>query len=316
MRTHDPSQVLELQEHLDRIATFDPSVIEDLRRLAVQLAGRKVLPLIGAGGSVDCGMRLARDLGADLLQDYLDDPAYAPHASTLDANLGDVAEEIYVATGSQRAVVEALGPHEPGLWPGATAITEHWCGYRVLARLTREDLFDNAITLNYDCGYEAGLRGEGFLLEPDSRAGRNFSDHATIVADARTGSSVDAPGSLVLRKIHGCAAHYRRERLSNPTRTPEEDIVVRRWAAREHVFLLIGFSAQDPVIVSQLTEVLAEVFGVQEKTGDPRVVVVDHTPTTPELLALVESGLGGSRPMPTRWRSSRPRERPPPRRCS
>jgi SIR2-like domain len=310
VRTQDPSQVLELHEHLDRVARFDASDIEDLRRLAVQLAGKEVLPLIGAGGSVDCGMRLARDLAADLLQDYLNDPAYAPHAPHLNPNLGDVAQEIYAATGSQRAVVDALGLHEPALWPRAEAIPEHWCGYRVLARLTREGLFEEAVTLNYDCSYEAGLRCEGFLLEPDARPGLAFSDHATVMADARTGSSVDAKGPLVLRKIHGCTAHYRRERLRDPAGTPEEDIVVRReqleewrernwarnhlqWAAREHVFLTIGFSAQDPIIVNKLTDVLAEVFTVRDATGDPRVVVIDHTPTTPELGALVESGLGG-----------------------
>ena len=283
-------------------------MLDDLRALALQLSLKSVLPLIGAGGSVDCGMRLARELGKDLLEDYQRDARFAPHVKDLEANLGVVAEEIYLKAG-QRTVVEVLGFPDPALWPPASAITEHFCAYRVLARLSREQLFREAITLNYDCGYEAGLHGEGFALEPDVRPGRVFPDHATVIADERTASNVDKKGPVVLRKLHGCAAHYRAEVARDPTSEPEEAIVVRRgqlqgwgdrtWARRrlctaaeENVILLIGCSAQDPMIVGELKELLAKVYKVQAKTGDPRVVVIDHNPGTQELRTLVHDGLG------------------------
>jgi hypothetical protein len=62
------------------------------------------------------------------------------------------------------AVVEALGLPDPALWPSADDIDPHFCSYRVLARLAREGVFEQAVTLNYDCAYEAGLKGEGFLI--------------------------------------------------------------------------------------------------------------------------------------------------------
>jgi hypothetical protein len=94
VRTFEPSQVRQLQEHFDAASAFHPTVLDQLRALAVQIGGCSVLPLIGAGGSYDCGMPLARQIGEDLLRDYLADPRFAPHAAGLSADLGDVAEAI------------------------------------------------------------------------------------------------------------------------------------------------------------------------------------------------------------------------------
>jgi hypothetical protein len=309
IRTFEPSQVRTIQEHFDAAASFDAGVLDALRALVIQVDGCSVLPLMGAGASFDCGMPLASQIGADLLRDYESDGRFAPHAAGLGPDLADVAEAIYTSAG-QKAVVEALGLPDPVLWPAASGIESHFCGYRVLARLAREQVFDEAITLNYDCGYEAGLASEGFLLARGAIPGRQWRDHATLIADPVANNSVTVPGSLVIRKIHGCAEHYRYEAEHSPATRPEDRIVVRRgqlqswrndlWArdhlrsaARTHVLLLVGFSAQDPVIVGELTALLSDIYSAHPSAGDPRVVVVDYEPDTAPLRGLIHSGLGG-----------------------
>lgn len=310
IRTHIPGQVRELQEHFDGAANLDSAVLEDLRALAAQLDGRSVLPLIGAGGSYDCGMPLARQIGEDMLRDYLANPGYAPHAAGIGPDLGDVAEAIYTSAG-QAAVVEALGLPDPGLWPSADDIDSHFCGYRVLARLARERVFEEAVTLNYDCGYEAGLRSEGFLLARGTIPGRQWRDHATLVPDPEANNSTLVPGSLVVRKIHGCAQHYRDEIARDPASHAEDRIVVRRgqlvnwrsdlWArdylraaARTNVLLLLGFSGQDAIIVGELSALLSDVYTAAPRVGEPRVVVIDYEPDTAPLRGLIDAGLGGA----------------------
>jgi hypothetical protein len=59
VRTIDMSQVRSLQEHLDMAAALDDAQINEIRTLAGQLQDLPVLPIIGAGTSHDCGMRLA-----------------------------------------------------------------------------------------------------------------------------------------------------------------------------------------------------------------------------------------------------------------
>ena len=88
----------------------------------------------------------------------------------------------------------------------------------------REDLFDHAASLNYDCGCEAGLKAEGFAI-----------------------NSATVP----------------------------------------------GFSGQDPVIYSELEQILNDVYAASTPNGAPRVVVIDYQPDAPELLGLISTGLGG-----------------------
>jgi SIR2-like domain len=310
VQTQDSDQVRELREHLEKAGTFGHDVADQLRRLAVQLLDKDVLPLIGAGGSVDCGMLLASKIGEELLAEYCSDPRFAPPTPGVKPDLGEVAEEIFMKT-DQQTVVEVLGLPDATLWPPAETIDRHFCSYNVLARLARERLFAQAVSLNYDCGYEAGLYGEGFLLAPDTRAGRTFPDHATVMADKRSAGYVTKKGSFLLRKIHGCAQRYRDEMARDPTSAPENAIIVRRtqlqnwvgrgWArrallsgAQENVLMLIGFSGSDANIVGALTELLDDTFKVQDKTGDPRVVVINHSPLTSELRGLAFTGLGGA----------------------
>jgi SIR2-like domain len=314
IRTHNPGQVHDLKEHLDDAAGLDENTVADLRALAGQLDERTVLPLIGAGGSFDCGMPLARDIGQELLRDYLADPLFAPHAAELGPDMADVSEAIYTTPGhSQLAVVQALGLPDPALWPDAAHIEPHFCAYRVLARLAREDLFAQAVSLNYDCGCEAALKAEGYLLAPASTPGARWRDHATLIADPQSDSSTARAGSLALRKLHGCAAHYRHQVGLGATDHPEDRIIARRaqlnnwrndqWArdylrgaARTSIMLLLGFSGQDPVIAGELTTLLSDIYQQTSTEGEPRVIAIDYNPDTATLRGLIRAGHGGGEP--------------------
>jgi hypothetical protein len=312
--THKPEQIRDLQDHLDAAVALDAAVIADLRALAVQLDGQSVLPLIGAGGSFDCGMPLAASIGRDLLDDYRANPDYAPHQAGLAPLMGDVTEAIYVSA-NQDAVVKALGLPEPALWPAAAEVHDHFCGYRVLARLAREQLFAQAATFNYDCAYEAGLLDEGFTLAPGATPGARFPDHVTLIADARAANDTTRPGSLVLRKLHGCAASYRRDVADPAVAQPEDRIIVRTaqlthwrddiWArdylrqyARTDVLLLIGFSGQDHVIAGEILSLLTEIHRQAPRPGEARVIAIDYDPNTIRLNGLIHAGLGETQPAP------------------
>ncbi|MFZ2112977.1 MAG: SIR2 family protein [Solirubrobacteraceae bacterium] len=314
VQTHDPSQILTLQEHLDAAAALDSGVLDDLRALARQLDGHTVLPLIGAGGSYDCGMPLAGHIGENLRDDYYANPSFDPHTAGLQPDMADVAEEIFIAA-NQTAVVQALGIPDPALWPPAHDIDDHFCGYRVLARLAREDLYTDAVTLNYDCAYEAGLQTEGFTLARGATPGGRWRDHVTLIADPEGNNSTVRPGSLALRKLHGCAAHYRDEVDRAASNHPEDRIVIRRrqllnwrqdiWArdylrhaARTSILLLLGFSAGDPDIVGELYGLLSDVYASSSASGEPRIIVIDPQPDTPQLHGLIHAGLGDSSSAP------------------
>ena len=148
-------------------------------------------------------MRLAKEIGQDLYDDYVNDSSYAPHA-TVTPDLAEVAEAIWVAR-DQLAVTKAVGLNDPALWPETDRVQEHFCVYRVLARLAREGLFDETVGFNYDCGKEAGLAAEGFFRSPRTAHGREWRDHATVIADAGQYMGLDAPGAFRYSKAHAGA---------------------------------------------------------------------------------------------------------------
>jgi hypothetical protein len=271
------------------------------------------MPVIGAGGSYDCGMRLAREIAEELHAQYESDPRYDPRPSDHDAesiktNLGAVADAIRLVR-TQNEVVEAVGLDDPALWPNADDLRGHFCAYRVLARLAREDLFSEAVTFNYDCGFEGALTDEGFLFSSRTIRGRRWHDHATVVADAKENARLEPRGALVLNKAHGCAARYR-ELAAQGDEKRGESIVIRWsqlldwrrdfWArdvlserARRHVLVLFGFSGGDPVIHIALRRVLEDVYKYASH-DHPRVVVVGRNPDTVTLRMLVHAGLGST----------------------
>ncbi len=309
VRTMDCSQVHPLQEHLEKAAALDPDQVDAIRRLARQLRGLPVLPIIGAGASYDCGMRLARDIGVDLYTDYKSDATYEPH-DVVNQDLAEVAQAIYNHS-SQTAVVRAIGLPEPDLWPETSRVGEHFCVYRVLARLAREDLFKEVIGFNYDCGKEAALLAEGFLRSPHTSLGREWSDHVTVIADKASFLELQRDGALTYIKAHGCAERFR-ELATTDEAHAAETIIIRKdqltnwrddpWMqdhlrdrARTHVLLLIGFAAQDATIHGELQTILNEVYNAVPPEGPPRVVVIDWQPNTATLHGLINSGLGGRR---------------------
>ncbi len=310
VRTIDKSQVRSLQEHLDMAAALDATQIDEIRMLAAQLQDLPVLPIIGAGASHDCGMRLACDIGKDLYTDYMSEPTYAPY-DAVSEDLADVAQAIHNAAG-QVAVVRAIGLPDSDLWPETARVDEHFCAYRVLARLAREDLFDQAIGFNYDCDKEAGLVSEGFLRSPHTVAGRQFRDHMTVIADKATIYQLQRDGALTYIKAHGCAERFRELTVIDEAKAAETIVICKKqltsWGkdawmrerlrdrVRSHVLLLIGFAAQDATVHGELQTILDEVYEEVPPSGAPRVVVIDREPNTPTLHGLIKTGLGGEDP--------------------
>src|SRR4051794_18377184 len=111
----DPTQVQPFQRHLAQAAGLDDERRRQIAALAAQLSDVRVLPILGAGASLDCGMRLAKEIGEDFHRDYVADPAFAPH-QVATPDLADVAQAIYNHA-DQVAVVRALGLPDPALWP-------------------------------------------------------------------------------------------------------------------------------------------------------------------------------------------------------
>ncbi len=314
VRTIDSSQISSLQEHIDRASALEPARVEQVRMLAAQLLEQDlpVLPILGAGASHDCGMRLASQLGDDLYEDYMSDPAYAAeprHAVKRD--LADVAQAIHNAAG-QLAVVKAVGLDDPLLWPGSEGVPEHFCLYRVLARLAREGLFKEIVGFNYDCAKEAALKREGYQLSPKTTAGRQFDDHATVVADELAFYDPPRERALTYYKAHGCAQRFRERAPSEESAAAETIIICKeqlthwrddlwmrerlRDRARGHLLVLIGFAAEDGAVHAELKQVLVEIYRTLPATGKPRLVTIDARPDTPVLRGLVKSGLGAQNP--------------------
>jgi hypothetical protein len=309
--TMDRGQVQAFHHHLDKARGLGTR-LADIRTLAVQLSGRSVLPVIGAGASYDCGMRLAREIGQDLLDTYLGDNSFN-HVEGLDPDLAKVAQAIWKDR-DQKAVVRAVELNEPEKWPDADGMGDHFCSYRVLARFAREQLAKEAIGFNYDCGAEAGLDVEGFLLGEGTEPGRKWQDHASVIADDAANAQLGQRGGFTLFKAHGCAVRYR-EVASDDEEKAAKSIVIRtgqlnNWRndgwmrdafnerARHHVLLLVGFSGQDPVIHGEMELVFGDVFKSVEPDGQPRVVVVDAQPNTGILESLIKIGLGEKPPAP------------------
>jgi len=314
VQTIEGSQISSMQEHIDKATALDPAHIEEIRTLAAQLLEQDllVLPIVGAGASHDCGMRLASALGKDLYRDYMDDPDYASEPrDAVKEDLADVAQAIHNAAG-QVAVVKAIGVDDPVLWPDAENVPEHFCLYRVLSRLAREELFKEAIGFNYDCANEAALKSEGYQLSPKTTAGLKFPDHATVISDRATLYDPPREGALRYYKAHGCAHRFRQLALTDLEKAADTIIICKdqlthwrddlwmrerlRDRARDHLLLLIGFAAQDGAVHAELKTVLDEIYKELPAEGKPRLVVIDQRPDTPVLRGLIKSGLGGENP--------------------
>ncbi len=312
--------ILELKplvERLEEAASLPQPLWDDADRLARQLDDSPVIPLIGAGTSSDCGHARASIISEAMYKEYEASPGQKSPRDLEGKNddLGVVADALF-SVGDQEAVINALGLSDPVKWPDKTGLSDHFCSYRVLARLAREGFFSEAITLNYDCAFERGLDDEGFLFSPHNGPQGAWLNQATVVPDGATHVKLERRGEMVLTKAHGCAATYRRSMEGAPTGAEKEEveeaIVVRRsqlldwrtdtWVrdlfadrARRHVILMLGISGQDPVIHIALTRVLEEVYRrlrAEDPCAEPRVVVIDRCPDTVALQSLIHQGCG------------------------
>src|SRR5215203_1973850 len=317
------SQIKPLVERLKEAAALPGDIWEVADRLARQLDDSPVIPLIGAGTSLDCGHALASKISEAMYERYEAPSGGAPPSDLAKkrADMGVVADALFNA-GGQEAVVDALGLSDTTRWPDKGGLSDHFCSYRVLARLAREGFFSEAVTLNYDCAFERGLYDEGFLFSPRRGPVGAWLNQATVVPDGAAHVKLERRGEMVLTKAHGCAATYRHAMEEAPPKDAqdaiEEAIIIRRgqlldwrtdlWArdlfadrARRHVILMLGISGQDPVIHIALTRVLEEVYrqlGVENPCAEPRVVAIDRYPDTVALETLIHQGCGKVRPGP------------------
>jgi SIR2-like domain len=306
------SRQRQLAEHLAAAHQLPDDELEGIRKLALQIHGEQLLPVVGAGSSWDCGVRLAGEIAVDLHAAYLASAEFAPHDVGLDKkDLAGIAEAIYLHTNQSRVVSE-VGIPNADLWLPAEKLGGHFCVYCVFARMVREGLLKEAFGFNYDCGVEAGLTAEGFAYGK-VLAGRRWVDRARIVADAEIASDTKRDeSSFTLFKANGCAVRYR-ELATGDEPKAAEGIVIRReqleewkdsaWSrdkfrdrAGNHILMLVGFSAQDTKFTTQVRQVLENVYAQSPANGSPRVVAIDIARNATPIESMIASGLGGAAP--------------------
>jgi hypothetical protein len=306
----EASRQQQMTDHLSAAQQLPESELEAIQKLALQLHGQRLLPVIGAGASWDCGVRLAGEIAVDLHTAYLANTEFAPHAEGLEeTDLAGITEAIYLKTDQSRVISE-VGIPDTDLWLPAEKLGAHFCVYCVLARMVREGLLEEAFGFNYDCGAEGGLSAEGFIYGETS-AGRHWIDRARIVADAEVASDTKRDeSSFTLFKANGCAVRYR-ELAAVDEPKAAEGIVIRReqleewqesaWSrdkfrdrARDHVLMLIGFSAQDTKFTTQVRQVLKHVYEQSPESGTPRVVAIDIARNATPIESMIACGLGNA----------------------
>jgi SIR2-like domain len=299
-------------------ATISPQVRAKIRQLAAELSPHAVLPVIGAGASLACGSPSAGRLASELAARVNDGTiGVSPKPSDLTGvrkHLGKLADLVHLHHPID-LVLDQIGFRDLARWPDAEGVlaayktSPHPCPYRVLARMARERFIAESITFNYDCHYEGGLRKEGFFPDRRLRHGR-WPELFSVVADARTHSSVLSRGDVVVNKVHGCVDTWRRaSRVTEQDRERADNAIVIRWSqlldwrtdwwsrdlvrdrARRHILLLIGFSGLDPVIHSTLQAVMREVLD-DERRGAARIRVIDTAPNQLSLQLLTAAGRG------------------------
>lgn len=308
-----PERQQTLAAHIAAVAKLEAKEVEAIRRLAAQLQPERLLPVVGAGASFDCGMRLAGEIATDLHAAYLANADYSPHNHTLSPeDLAGISEAIYLRAKKQSRVVGELGLPDPQLWRAAAEMGGHFCGYCVVARMVREELLEQAFSFNYDCGAEAALGAEGFVLGEVS-AGRHWRDRARVVADAATHTKTTKDSSsFTIYKANGCAVRFREMAETNEEEAAGEIVVrsaqINSWkesawslstfqsAVEQHVVVLVGFSGQDPKFSVELREVFDRVYSKAPSQGRPRLVAIDQASTPTDIEALIDSGLGGEAP--------------------
>jgi hypothetical protein len=308
----DRSQIRSLEDHLDLVLAMEPDEVEAIRALAAQLQGMKILPILGAGASYDCGMRVAGRIATDLHAECEADEELKPEVQAVASDdLGGIAEAIYKHHGDcHQAVLEAIGMPDPQRWPGTPEVEPHFCALRILARLIREhEGLGAAFSFNYDCCKEAALAAEGFSRSRQRTAGLVWIDNANVFCTKEMYVNPQNSDGFELVKAHGCVEHYRKAYEKDQREEVAEAIVIRAkqietwadrlWARRsldervqKSVLLLVGFSGQDEATAVELKKVLEDICKSEPGSTPPRLVVIDRNPDTDELRELVDYGTG------------------------
>jgi hypothetical protein len=326
-------------ELAESAAQLPESAREAVEHLADAMKERAVLPVLGAGASHKL-IPLAHELAGDIWA-AIDGEAFGALDLPSDENalrgdlsknvypdLGKVADIVYLHTGSNVQALDAVRFGDPARWPdgdqaAATASGErhHWA-YRILARMTRDRLFVEAITFNYDCHYEGGLINEGFSETPRLLGFAPWPEQFTVIADAESHAQLTTRGDFVLNKVHGCVSNWRSRvggRTDATAVNSASEAIVLRWSqlldwrrdnwsrdlfrdrARRHVVLLIGFSGTDAVIHSSLRSVMEEVRSIDVASASAataRISAIDKYPRTLTLQMLVRAGGGDDAVIP------------------
>jgi hypothetical protein len=311
VRVMEGTQIQSFESHLDLALAMEPDELEAVRALAAQLKGMKILPILGAGASHDCGMRVAGDIATDLHADCcVDEGLRASVQGIAPDDLGGIAEAIYTNHGNNhQAVLEAIGMPDPHQWPGAPEVDPHFCALRLLARAAREHKgLGSAFSFNYDCCKEAALRAEGFSWSRERTAGLVWVDNVNVFCNKEMYVDPHISSGFELIKIHGCAEHYREAYKENECEEVAEAVVIRAkqietweerlWAKRslaegvqKSVLLLVGFSGQDQATATELKAVLEDICSSAPDPTPPRLVVIDHNPDTDALQELIDYGV-------------------------
>jgi hypothetical protein len=307
----DKGQIRPIESHLDLALSLEPDEVEAIRILATQFENQAVLPILGAGASHDCGVRVAAKIAVDLHVECSANGLGDRLEGVADSDLGGIAEAIYEHHGdSHQAVLEAIGMPDPDRWPGTPEVEPHFCALRILARGVREhEGLSQAFSFNYDCCGEAALRSEGFSLTRETTAGLIWLDHAEIFCSKEMYQGTGVKKGFKLVKAHGCAEHYREAYEEDECEAIAEAIVIRAeqiatwkerlWVQRglsdkvqDHILLLVGFSGQDPATATEFKEVLEDIYSGDSASSPPRLVVIDDNPDTDALRELIDFGVG------------------------
>lgn len=312
-----------MEEFIDAAINLGGYKWRQIKGLAAELANRSILPVTGAGASCGCRVKpgvpsageLARRLHAGVEGGAIQLSPRPDGFGQMKKDLGNIAEAICLQN-KPSVVLDALGFDKSDEWPGAADIEPHACPYRVLARMAREQLIEETLTFNYDCHNEAACAAEGFLLRNHMLSSQLWPSRYGVVSTPADNASVDRRADFTVIKAHGCVESWRIERPSwTPSSgrpDPSDRIVIRRsqlldwredfWVrdlvaerARRHILMLIGCSAQDPVIQISLKRLMDEVRKVDPK-GPARIRVLDIKPNTLALRSVMKaSGVGPTR---------------------
>jgi hypothetical protein len=133
------------------MASEDPLPVDLLEAVAYPGGGRVVL-VLGAGCSVDppTNLPLAGALSRECYRRLVEDGVMAEDACDSPDDLSAVADAVFAATDSQRALVERFPPDRFR----RAAPNE---GHRIAAALMREGAVSNIVSLNFDLAEDAAL---------------------------------------------------------------------------------------------------------------------------------------------------------------